>query len=81
MDYTKSVFIPEVALDKAADLRQSQQRTDLMGRVAGLDQGDASESVLVKMLRQLRAQQAQIANLSLQLEKAQLSSQINFAQK
>ena len=48
MDYTKSVYIPEVALDKAADLRQSQQRSDLMSRVPGLSEhGDASESVLV----------------------------------
>jgi len=53
-----------------------------MNRVPGLvEQGDASESVLVQMLRQLRNQQAQIAQLSLQLEKAQLSAQINFSQK
>lgn len=66
MDYTKSVYIPEVALDKAADLRQSQQRGDLMNRIPGLpEQGDASESVLVQMLRQIRNQQAMIAQLSL----------------
>ena len=33
------------------------------------------------MLRQLRNQQAQIAHLNLQIEKMQLSAQINHAQK
>ena len=63
IEYTKSIFVPEVALDKAADLHQSQRRTDLMGRVPGLDQGNDSESVLVQMLRQLKQQQAQIQQL------------------
>ena len=32
MDYAKSVYVPEIALDKASDLRQSQTKQDLMGR-------------------------------------------------
>lgn len=59
MDYSKSVYIPEVALDKAADLRQSQSREHLMRRLPQLsEQGDPQESVLVQMVRQLRNQQA-----------------------
>ena len=36
MDYTKSVYIPEIALDKASDLRLSQSKADLMRRVPSL---------------------------------------------
>lgn len=60
MDYTKSVYMPEIALDKASDLRMSQTKADLIRRVPSLgdSQQDANESVLVQMVRQLRSQQA-----------------------
>ena len=32
MDYAKSVYVPEVALEKAADLKHSQTKADLMRR-------------------------------------------------
>lgn len=81
MDYTKSVYVPEIALDKASDLRLSQTKADLIRRVPSLgeSQQDAGESVLVQMVRLLRNQQSQIAHLQMQLEKAQLSTQINHA--
>ena len=47
MDYTKSVYIPEVALDKASDLQMSKTKQDLTRRVAGLHEVDQGESIIV----------------------------------
>ena len=79
MDYTKSVYIPEVALQHSKDYKEQTSKADL-AKKAGLDGIEgSSEPIIVSMMKQLRAQKQQIAYLQSQMEKQQLSSQINHA--
>ena len=45
-----------------------------------MDTNDNGEAIVVQMIRQLKAQQQQIAALSMQLEKASMSQNVNHAQ-
>lgn len=55
MDYSKSVYVPEVSLEQAKDGAISQSKADLLKRVGMQEQGATSKSkdecVLVQMTR------------------------------
>ena len=71
MDYSKSVYVPEVSLEQAKDGAISQSKADLLKRVGIVDQAanakSKDESVLVQMTRQLKEHQKTIADLQAQI--------------
>ena len=75
MDYSKSVYVPEVSLEQAKDGAISQSKADLLKRVGMQEQGATSKSkdecVLVQMTRQLKEHQKTIADLQAQIQKLQ----------
>lgn len=54
MDYSKSVYLPEVSLEQAKDYQISQTKVDLLKRV-NLEVTQENEPVLVQMTKQLRS--------------------------
>ena len=55
MDYTKSVYLPEVALHQSKDFQEKTSKGDLLKR-AGVDAPETDESIIVQMMKQLKAQ-------------------------
>lgn len=77
MDYTKSVYLPEVALEQAKDIQISQQKADLLKRV-NLEVTQDNDPVLVQMAKQLRSQQYQIQQMQSQIEKLQQAAKVTL---
>ena len=57
MDYTQSVYMPEVALQHSKNFKECQNKPELMKK-AGVDgaDGTANECVMVQMIKTMRAQ-------------------------
>ena len=53
MDYSKSVYVPEVSLEQAKDLSISMSKIDLMTRAGINNEAHKDECVLVQMSKQI----------------------------
>ena len=75
MDYTQSVYMPEVALQHSKNFKECQNKPELMKK-AGLDASDANlnDCVMVQVIKKMIAQQKEIERLNQELERAKQSS-------
>ena len=65
MDYTKSVYVPEVALNQSKDAIEKTSKADFLKKL-GVDSvkpQDQNEPIIVQMMKQIKAQKEQIAAL------------------
>ena len=76
MDYTKSVYVPEVALQHSKQFKALQDRNNLSSKV-GVD-ASQGEAVICQMLKALRAQQNTIESLTSQLDRAKADASQKF---
>lgn len=54
MDYTKSVYTPEVALTHSTFTKDGTTKGQFLKKV-GVDQGNDEEPIIMQMIRQLKA--------------------------
>ena len=50
MDYTKSVYLPEIALQQSKDYQEKTSKAELLKK-AGVDSADTDEPIIIQMMK------------------------------
>ena len=68
MDYTLSVYLPEIALQHSKDFKDNSSKTELLKKVGIESESGKNETVIVQMMQQLKQKNQQIEALKEEIE-------------